>query len=131
MVGYSGTPLVKKLGIKPGARVALLNADPGLLGDDLPAAVELRGSRPFDVIVLLCKRRSALAARFDRAAARLTAAGGLWIGWPKNASGVSTDLTGTDVRAFGLAKGLVDNKVCAIDDVWSGLRFVRRLRDRE
>ncbi|MEM1184833.1 MAG: DUF3052 domain-containing protein [Planctomycetota bacterium] len=134
MAAYSGTPLPKKLGIKPAGRVALLNASPTLLGDDLPPDVklrnDLRGSKSFDVIVMLCERRSDLLARFDKAAARLTEAGGLWVGWPKKASGVPTDLTGADVRSFGLDRGLVDNKVCAIDETWSGLRFVVRVKDR-
>ena len=71
-----------------------------------------------------------LADRFPALKERLATAGGLWVAWPKRASGVATDLTETVVREIGLAGGLVDNKVCAIDDTWSGLRFVRRLKDR-
>lgn len=132
MAGYSGTPLDRKLGIKPGARVALLGDARVLL--DAPQAesirFDLRGNTEFNVIVLLCARRRTLEAHFDRAAARIARDGGLWVGWPKKASGMQTDLGETDVRAFGLEQGLVDNKVCAIDQTWSGLRFVYRLRDR-
>jgi len=90
----------------------------------------LRGSRPIDVIILFAPKRSALEAKLPGAIARLDQAGGLWIAWPKKSSGVTTDLRDGDVREIGLATGLVDNKVCAINEVWSGLRFVRRLKDR-
>jgi hypothetical protein len=135
MAGYSGTPLVRKLGIKPGHRLALLGAPDGFdstLGA-VPKGVEvqndLRGE-PLDVIVLFAPDRAALLRRFAAAARRLVPAGGLWAAWPKKASGVPTDLTEDEVRAVGLDAGLVDNKVCAIDDVWSGLRFVVRVQDR-
>jgi hypothetical protein len=135
MAGYSGTPLVKKLGIKAGHRVALLAAPDGFRAtlDELPADValqaDLRGE-PLDVIVLFAPDRAGLERGFARAARRLTSAGGLWVAWPKKASGVPTDLTETVVQTIGLDAGLVDNKVCAIDDVWAGLRFVIRLHDR-
>jgi hypothetical protein len=134
--GYSGTPLAKKLGIKPDARVWLVAAPDGFereLGA-LPAGARLArragGAKPFDVIVLFAADARALERRLDAALSRLATAGGLWIAWPKKASGAATDLSGDAVRARGLATGLVDNKVCAIDATWSGLRFVRRLADR-
>ena len=85
---------------------------------------------PLDVAVMFAPRRAVLERRFGTAAEALAPAGGLWVAWPKRASGVATDLTDAEVREIGLAAGLVDNKVCAIDAVWSGLRFVRRVRDR-
>jgi hypothetical protein len=133
--GYSGTPLARKLGIKPGARLALIGAPEGFdatLGD-IPDDVVVRrrlGREPFDVIIAFFSERSMLEGRLSGLAAALDPAGGLWIAWPKRASGVPTDLTDTVVRGLGLAAGLVDNKVCAIDPVWSGLRLVYRLRDR-
>ena len=112
----------------------MLGCPDGLLDDSLPEDVEvrvdLRGSKPLDVVVLCCTDQKTLADRFEKARARLTPAGGLWIGWPKKASGVETDLSDAIVRAFGLETGMVDNKTCAIDETWSGLRFVTRLRDR-
>ena len=132
--GYSGTPLPRKLGVKPGDRVALIGAPDGfepVLGE-LPDGVRLsralRGS--FEVIVCFCERRAELERRLARLRAALTPAGGLWLAWPKRSSGVATDLGEGLVREFGLAAGLVDNKVCAIDETWSGLRFVYRLADR-
>lgn len=134
MAGYSGTPLPKKLGIKENARVALVNPPPDFattLGELPPGAQLVRQARaPLDVIVWFTKSESELLKRFAELAAKLTPAGGLWIAWPKKASGVPTDLTDANVRATGLASGLVDNKVCAIDETWSGLRFVIRLKDR-
>jgi hypothetical protein len=135
MAGYSGTPLVKKLGVKPGHRLALLGAPDGFgatLGQ-LPADAGVQddlGGEPLDVIVLFAPDRAALLREFAGAARRLSPAGGLWVAWPKKASGVATDLTESAVRAVGLGAGLVDNKVCAIDEVWSGLRFVVRVQDR-
>jgi hypothetical protein len=82
------------------------------------------------VVLVFAPDRRALAARFGPARRRLTTAGGLWVAWPKKASGVPTDLDDNVVREFGLATGMVDNKVCAIDATWSGQRFVVRLRDR-
>ncbi len=132
--GYSGTPLVRKLGIKPGARLALIGAPDGFdatLGE-LPADVAMRRAArgPIDVIVAFFVDRSRLERRLPALRAALEPAGGLWIAWPKRASGVPTDLTEDVVRDLGLAAGLVDNKVCAIDAVWSGLRLVYRLVDR-
>ncbi len=136
MAGYSGTPLPKKLGIKPDHLVALINAPLGFdvtLGE-LPIGVVVNSDSasrfPIDVIVFFTKSERELRKRFKVAAKRLAPAGGLWIAWPKRASGVATDLTENAVRAIGLEAGLVDNKVCAVDDTWSGLRFVLRLKDR-
>jgi hypothetical protein len=134
VAGYSGTPLPKKLGIRPGARLGLIGAPDGFeatLGA-LPEDVRVRtvARAPLDVIVAFFVERGALERRFSALARGLDRAGGLWIAWPKRTSGVETDLTEDVVRAVGLAAGLVDNKVCAIDEVWSGLRFVYRVRDR-
>jgi len=134
-VGYSGTPLVRKLGIKADARLGLIGAPDGFdetLGE-LPAGVHIRrrlGGRPFDVIVAFFAQRAELERRIAALAGALEPAGGLWIAWPKRASGVPTDVTENVVRDLGLATGLVDNKVCAVDQVWSGLRLVYRVRDR-
>jgi hypothetical protein len=133
--GYSGTPLVRKLGVKPEARLGLIGAPSGFdetLGE-LPPGVQVRrrlGGRPFDVIVAFYERQADLERRLPALVKALDWAGGLWIAWPKRASGVPTDLTDNVVRGLGLATGLVDNKVCAIDETWSGLRLVHRLRDR-
>lgn len=134
MAGYSGTPLSKKLGIKPGHRLGLINAPedfPTTLGA-LPAGVATRTTArgPLDVVLYFTTARADLERRFDALANTLDQSGGLWIAWPKQASGVPTDLTENIIRDIGLAAGLVDNKVCAIDDTWSGLRFVIRLKDR-
>ena len=134
MAGYSSTPLPKKLGIKASHRIAFIDA-PAKFGETLgvlPEGVEVvRQLRaPLDLIVLFVKRERDLQAQFEKLAAKLSPAGMLWVAWPKKASGVTTDLTDAVVRRTGLDAGLVDNKVCAIDDVWSGLRFVIRLQDR-
>jgi len=136
MAGYSGTPLPQKLGIKPAHAVALLGAPAGftrVLGT-LPAGVRtataLAGRAPFDVIVLFVTSAAELARRFVPTAKRLDPSGGFWVAWPKKASGVPTDVTEHIVRAVALEAGLVDNKVCAIDATWSGLRNVVRLADR-
>lgn len=133
MAGYSGTPLPKKLGIKPGHRVLLVDAPGGFVLDPLPAAATIDhkpDAAAYDVIVAFCPDAATLADGFADWRARLDPAGGLWIAWPKKSSGVPTDLTENAVRDIGLAAGVVDNKVCAIDDTWSGLRFVVRLADR-
>jgi hypothetical protein len=133
MSGYSGTPLAKKLGIKANSRLLLLRADPAFTIDDLPEGVTAQRrptAAPYDTILLFATNRFVAAKGFEPAAKRLTAAGGLWMCWPKKSSGLQTDLTEADVRTIGLDGGLVDNKVCAVDETWSGLRFVRRLSDR-
>ena len=132
--GYSGTPLAKKLGIESGHRVGLIGAPEGFEAtlEGLPEDVRLsrRAAGRFDVIVFFTKRAAELERRFGRLAARLDKAGGLWVAWPKKASGVATDVVEGLVRRTGLGGGLVDNKICAIDETWSALRFVYRLRDR-
>jgi hypothetical protein len=132
--GYSGTPLPRKLGIKPEARLALVGAPEGfdaVLGQ-LPPGVSVRRrlQGTFDVIVAFFDARAELERRLPACRAALDQAGGLWVAWPKRSSGVPTDLGEGTVRELGLAAGLVDNKVCAIDATWSGLRFVYRLSDR-
>jgi hypothetical protein len=134
MAGYSGTPLPKKLGIKPGARVALLDAPKGFDATLTPLPENVSfvsgGHARFDVAVAFFTRAEDLSQRFPALVKRLEPSGGLWISWPKKTSGVATDLDENRIRAVGLATGLVDNKVCAIDETWSGLRFVVRLADR-
>lgn len=135
MAGYSGTPLPRKLGIKPGHRVLLLRApdgfEPHVLGplpDDVRVARTARGTA--DVIVAFMRSRAELAGRMPTLRERMEPAAGLWIAWPKRSSGVATDLTEDVVRELALANRLVDNKVAAIDATWSGLRLVIRLADR-
>ena len=135
MAGYSGTPLPQKLGIAEGARLALVKAPEGFaahLEPLLPQGVRVRSrlSGTLDVVLFFVTRRSELERRFGGMARALEPAGGLWIAWPKRTAGVATDLSENVVREIGLGEGLVDNKVCAVDDVWSGLRFVYRLADR-
>ena len=130
--GYSGTPLISKLGIKPDARILFAFAPKGfreLLGP-LPKAVVTAKTGVVDFAILFVKSKSALAAEFAPLRDRLESNGMLWVAWPQKTSGVATDLTEGVVRDFGLESGLVDVKVCAIDDTWSGLKFVRRLKDR-
>src|SRR5260221_2138689 len=134
MAGYSGTPLPQKLGVKPGARLALVRAPAGFeralnpLPDGVRLRTQARGAQ--DVVLFFATRRAELERRFDGLARTIEPAGGLWIAWPKRTACVATDLRGSIVRQLGLAHRLVDNKVCAGDDTWSGLRFVFRLADR-
>ena len=135
MAGYSGTPLPRKLGIKPGHRVLALGAPDGFVSGtlgELPDGVHVRSraSGKADVIVAFHDRRAELARRMPRLRELMEPAAGLWIAWPKRASGVPTDLTEDVVRELALENRLVDNKVCAIDATWSGLRLVIRLADR-
>jgi hypothetical protein len=123
------------LGIGEGARVALVRPPDGFaesLQPLLPDGVRVRSrlSGLLDVVVFFVTRRAELERRFAAMARALEPAGGLWIAWPKKTAGVATDLSENVVREVGLHNGLVDNKVCAVDDVWSGLRFVYRLADR-
>jgi len=132
--GYSGTPLPRRLGIREGSRVAVVSAPDTftrVLGP-LPTGVQLRtGARGrCDVVVFFVTRRAELARRLPSFVRALEADGGLWVAWPKKTSGVATDLAFDAVQAVGLDAGLVDNKICAIDATWSGLRFVRRVSDR-
>ena len=134
--GYSGTPLARKLGIKDGHRVAALGAPERFAGllEPLPAGVrlrpDLRGGGSYDVLVVFVRTPGELRLRFEQARQRLAQSGGLWVAWPKQSSPLATELRESDVRSHGLEAGLVDNKICAIDEDWSGLRFVVRLRDR-
>jgi hypothetical protein len=143
MAGYSGTPLPRKLGIKDGARVGLVRAPAdfhatlGELPDGVAPHPIGRGKSSFDVIVCFVTAAKQLGD-LGTLKQRLDPGGGLWVAWPKKtqkklASGVASIVTDVDegkVRSMGLATGLVDNKVCAIDEVWSGLRFVVRLTER-
>ncbi len=131
----SGTPLVRKLGIKPGATVAAYGAPDDLSGKLEPwpeGAVLLPESRRrrVDVVLWFVDRQDQLERRLDVMARRIGTAGSLWVAWPKRASGVPTDLDGNVVREAILDSGLVDNKICAVDGTWSALRGVVRLRDR-
>ena len=132
--GYSGTPLPRKLGIKEGSRVALLGAPEDFeatLGE-LPPGVRVgrRARGPLDVLVFFTLERARLARRLPALKAALDPAGRLWIAWPKRAAKVPTDMTEDVVRAIALPLGLVDNKVAALDETWSGLQLVIRVGDR-
>jgi hypothetical protein len=134
MVGYSGTPLARKLGITDGSRVALLGAPEGFDKElaPLPAGVTVlrRLGNDIDVAVLFVTERRDLERRFPAVAKAIFPAGGFWVAWPKRASKVPTDLTEDVLREVGLPQGLVDNKVCAVTEIWSGLRFVWRKENR-
>ena len=134
MAGYSKTPLAKKLGLRPGSRVALMGAPPDFdrVLVPLPDGVRLsrRARGAMDVIVLFSKRAAELARKLPAARKALDEAGGLWVAWPKKTARVPTDLDFDVVQRAGLSLGLVDNKICAIDETWSGLRFVVRLANR-
>jgi len=131
--GYSETPLVRKLGIKASFRVALVKAPIEFARElDLPPEVKInsRSREPLDFVLLFVKSEKELRVAFLQYAARLKPAGMLWVAWPKKSSGVATDLSFNNVQAIGLAAGLVDTKICAVDEIWSGLKFVFRLKDR-
>ena len=132
--GYSGTPLTKKLGIKEGFRVALVGAPDGFRAEliDLPPGVTFVTSlaAQLDFIMFFVKSQSEMTRSFPRLAAKLKPAGMLWIAWPKKSSGVATALSDNSVRQIGLDAGLVDVKVCAVNEIWSGLKFVIRVKDR-
>ncbi len=133
MAGYSGTPLVKKLGVKENFNVAFVNAPAGYERSlELPRAVTVnsRSKIPLDFVQLFVRTKRELEQKFPQYSARLKPSAMLWISWPKKSSGVATDLTDNVVRATGLGCGMVDVKVCAVDEVWSGLKFVFRLKDR-
>lgn len=125
--GYSGTPLPKKLGIKDGSRVAVLGAPDGFVRNELAGTdATTRAAGTNDVVVSFHTQRADLEARVPTLLKILDLDGGLWIAWPKKASKVPTDITEDTVREVFLPLGLVDNKVCAVSDVWSGLRVVWR-----
>lgn len=136
MAGYSGTPLAQKLGIKPGHAVGLWSGPDDFaatlegLPDDVSFASVAKGKSPLDVLVVFVKSQKELATRLASARKRMKPAAGLWIAWPKKASGIKTDVTEDIIRALALSTDLVDNKVCAIDETWSGLRLVIRLKHR-
>ena len=135
MAGYSGTPLIQKIGIKPGHRVILRNHPASFVKDlgQLPEGAESsdRLSGKANVIIYFTERLVELAKDFPRLSAALVPDGMVWISWPKKASGRTTDLNENIVREIGLECGLVDVKVCAIDETWSGLKFVIRVKDRK
>jgi hypothetical protein len=128
--GYSGTPLPKKLGIKEGDRLGLVSAPPGFetalgtLPDGVTVRKQLRG--PLDVLVYFTKEAADLASNVERLGAAIEVDGAIWVAWPKRASKVPTDMTENVVRDVALPLGLVDNKVAALDETWSGLRLVWR-----
>jgi len=134
MPGYSGTPLAKKLGIKEHFRVALLHVPEDVTAELRPALATCKilksARRPLDLVFLFAASRAVLERELVTAARALAPAGMLWIAWPKKSSGVSTDLDENIVRETGLGAGLVDIKVCAVTDVWSGLKFVIPVKDR-
>ncbi len=132
--GYSATPLPQQLGIKPDSRLLLLGAPEGFdetlgaLPDGVTVRAAARGTA--DVVVLFTKQRALLEARIDTLGAAIFPEGAIWVVWPKKASKIPTDMTEDVVREVCLPRGLVDNKVCAIDDTWSGLRVVHRVERR-
>jgi len=131
--GYSGTPLARKLGVKTDGRALIVAAPAGFDLEDLPsgAVVHRRaGAASYDVILAFCPDLDRLRSRLATNMPRMTTAGAIWLAWPKRASGVATDLDENVVRDQGLATGLVDVKVAAIDATWAALKFVRRVRDR-
>src|SRR4051794_39132506 len=135
MAGYSGTPLPKKLGVKADQRIALLNQPIGFekkLGK-LPSGTSIVKTlkSPLDLVMLFATQEKALATQFPAIARKLSSTGMIWVAWPKKSSGVTTDLLFERVQRIGLDSGLVDVKICAIDEVWSGLKFVIRLKDRK
>jgi hypothetical protein len=133
VAGYSGTPLSRKLGIAAGDTVLLDGAPAGFDLGPLPDGVTVHrraGSGPYPLILMFCADRDRLVRRWPTLHALTTTAGALWVAWPKRASGIPTDLTETFVRDHALANGRVDVKVCAVDDVWSGIEHVIRLADR-
>ena len=133
--GYSGKPLVEKLGIKEGQRIAILNSPKGyasVLGS-LPRMVRqyTRLSAEFDFIQFFGTDHDELEKRFPALKKSVAPSGMLWVSWPKGSSNITSTLSENIVRRIGLNNGLVDVKVCAVDDVWSGLKFVFRIKDRQ
>ena len=135
MPGYSGTPLPKKLGIKDGSHFAFIDAPSDVIAELKPSLQKCTSGdgakSPLDFVMLFAKSTALFEKQFAKTGKKLAPAGMLWACWPKKSSGVPTDLTENIVRDIGLAAGFVDVKVCAITEVWSGLKFVRRLKDRK
>lgn len=133
MAGYSGTPLPQKLGIKPQFRVALRDVPADVQAELKSVLASCNGAKggPIDFAMIFVKTAGELKKHFLSFAKQLAPAGMLWVSWPKKASGVATDLNENEVRKIGLKVGLVDVKVCAVNEVWSGLKFVIRVKDRE
>jgi Protein of unknown function (DUF3052) len=134
MPGYSGTPLPKKLGIKVGFRAQLANAPADVraeLREALAGCELVKQGQTLDFVMMFTKSRVELAKTFPPMSKLLAPAGMLWVSWPKKSSGVATDVDENVVRGIGLDAGLVDVKVCAVTEVWSGLKFVRRVKDRK
>ena len=132
MAGYSGTPLPRKLGIKRQFRVAFLALPADVKAERKPALATCKTAKDgaLDFAMIFVKTASELRNHFPRFSGQLSPAGMLWVSWPKKASGVATDLNENEVRRIGLEAGLVDVKVCAVNEIWSGLKFVIRLKDR-
>jgi hypothetical protein len=130
VAGYSGTPLQQKLGLKEGWRVAFVDAPPGFAGQFEGLQVRTQMRAPLDAAVAFVTTRRELERRFDSARRVLADDGVFWVAWPKKASRVPTDLTEDVLREVGLPTGMVDVKVCAVDDTWSGLKFVLRISER-
>jgi len=128
--GYSGTPLATKLGIKPASSLRLVGAPADFEIEALPDDVEMRRAGAADVVLLFTTRRADLARRVGPLGKAIHPAGSLWVVWPKRSSGVETDVVEDTIREVALPLGLVDNKVCAVTDVWSGLRLVWRKEQR-
>ena len=133
MAGYSGTPLPKKLGIRENFRVALVEMPADVRAELKEALVDCKVLRdgPLDFAMLFVKTQAELKQQFSKIAKQLAPAGMLWVSWPKKTSGVATDLNENHIRRIGLDAGLVDVKVCAVNEVWSGLKFVIRVKDRK
>jgi hypothetical protein len=135
MTGYSSKPLVDKLGIKPGTRIAIVNAPRGyratlgVLPSGVTVSSSVRGTYPF--VHFFTRSRALFQSRLGLLLRALERDGVLWVSWPKKSSGVETDVTEDVVREVALPLGLVDVKVAAVDDIWSGLKLVRRVSVRE
>lgn len=134
MAGYSQTPLVKKLGIKPGFRISIINEPADFLrtlGEVPDGLHRLKAPRaPMDMVIIFSTEERRFTPAFEKAAATLASTGMIWAAWPKKSANVPTDLRFENVQRIGLDAGLVDVKICAIDEVWTGLKFVIRLKDR-
>ncbi len=130
MAGYSQTPLAKKLGIKPGASLALDRPPPGWAVPDLPDDVRAADEGPADVVLAFFREAAELPERLPALARRIFPAGALWLAWPRRAGGHESDITENGLRDHALPLGIVDNKVAAIDEDWSGLRVVWRVERR-